>query len=291
MLTPKPIIMPVLMIILLVWACQKNIEDGQPPFEKIPASFSVSNNVKEASGIAGSKINPGYLWAQEDGGSPPQVLLLKKDGTVVKSVFINGAVNDDWEDMALSKGPNASLNYIFLADFGDNLLMRNNYTIYRFPEPALAVDTVKTVDKIVFQYPDGSHNAEALLVDHTSKEIYIITKSDNPARIYKLIYPQSITSVNQAVLVGELTFSGVTGSAISVDGKEIIIKTYPALNYFTRSPGQTIEQALKSVSVNLDYQLEPQGEAVAFAADNSGFYTLSEKAFSSVVNLYFYKRK
>ena len=292
MLTSKAFIMPRFMLILLIWACERNVEDPnpKPPFEKIPKSFAVSNSIKEASGIAGSKINPGYLWVHEDGGTPSQVLLLKNDGSLIKSIIINNAVNIDWEDMALSKGPNASLNYLFLADIGDNFLMRTDYSIYRFPEPALSVDTVATVDNIRFQYPGGSHNAEAILIDHVTKDIYIITKADNRSRIYKLPYPQSVTSVNKAVLAGELSLDEVTAAAISGDGNEIIIKTYPALHYFLRTSGQTIEQALKNTQLNLSYQLEPQGEAIGFASDNSGFYTLSEKASSPVVNLYFYKR-
>jgi hypothetical protein len=106
-----------------------------------------------------------------------------------------------------------------------------------------------------------------------------------------LTYPQSTTSINQAEYAGQLDFGGVTGAALSVTGKEIIIKTYLALSYFLKNPGETIEKSLQNRYVNLPYQPEPQGEAVAFAADDSGFYTLSEKGFSSVVNLYFYKRK
>lgn len=280
-----------LIIFFLFCSGQKNVEEVLPPFDTVPRSFPVNTTMKEASGIASSKINPGYIWVHEDSGTPAQISLLKNDGIFLKSIPVQGASNIDWEDMSLSKGPNPSLDYIYLADIGDNLLVRADYTIYRFPEPGLAVDTVQTIDKIRFRYPDGSHNAEAFVVDNVTRDIYLITKSDNPSQIYKLPYPQSVTSLNQAVPAGQLSFGGVTGAAISVDGKEIIIKTYPALNYFVRNPSGKIEEIIKKTPVNLAYQLEPQGEAVAFAADNSGFYTLSEKSFSAFVNLYFYKRK
>jgi hypothetical protein len=268
----------------------KPAQNGMP-FEQAPQSFAVRNSITEASGIASSKINPGYLWVHEDGGNSAQVLLLKKDGTFSKSIPITGAENIDWEDMGLAKGPDAKKDYIYLADIGDNIRLRSSYTIYRFEEPALTANVVKVYDKIRFRYPDGSRDAEAILIDNLSKDIYIVTKSDNPSHLYKITYPQSTTSVNQAILVGKLAFGGVTGAAISIDSKELIIKTYPALNYFSRKQGETIEQALKKPSVTLTYHLEPQGEAVAFASDNSGFYTLSEKGFGSSVKLYFYKRK
>ena len=278
-------------ISMMIGACQRSSENIQPPFETVPRAVSVDNTIKEASGIAGSKINPGYLWVHEDSGTPTQLLLLKDGGTLSKSIFISGADNIDWEDMSLAKGPDPSLNYIYLADVGDNPLNRTEYAVYRFGEPSLATDTVHVFDKIRFQYPDGRHDAEAIMVENTTKDIYILTKSDNPAGIYKLGYPQSTTSINQALSLGRLLFGGVTGAAMSSDGTEIIIKTYPALNYFVRAAGENVEKSLQKTHTSLAYKLEPQGEAVAFAADNSGFYTLSEKAASSVVNLFFYKRK
>jgi hypothetical protein len=298
MYTPKPVVRFGFLLmsgcaLMLACACQKNVEappTPTEPFEKIPKASTVTNNLTEVSGIASSRRHSGYLWVHEDSGTPPQITLLKNDGSHVKSVFINSAINVDWEEMALAKGPNAALDYIYLADIGDNLKARTDCVIYRFPEPALDTDTVQTVERIPFRYPDGMHDAEAILVDDQTKDIYILTKSDNPSNIYKLPYPQSTSATNQAVSVGQLGYGGVTASAISVDGKEIIVKTYTALSYFLRAGGESIEQSLKKAPVNLTYQLEPQGEAVTFAADNSGFFTLSEKAFSPTVNLYFYKR-
>lgn len=277
-------------LIWLLLSCQKDVVETGPPFATVPAKVGIDVSISEASGLAVSASNPGYLWVHEDSGTPPRLTLLKKDGTVVKSMVVDGADNVDWEDMALSKGPDPSLSYLYLADVGDNFKVRNDYIIYRVPEPMTTASSAAGTDKIRFDYPDGSRDAEAIFVEHQTKSIYIITKSDNPARVYKLPFPQSTTTVNQAVFVGQLGFSSVTGAAMSPDGKEIIIKTYLALNYFNVSAGQTVENAFKKTPESLAYELEPQGEAVAFAADNSGFYTISEKAFSSVVNLCFYKR-
>ena len=124
------------------------------------------------------------------------------------------------------------------------------------------------------------------LVDPASKDIYIFSKNDNPSRIYRLAYPYGTT--NTATYVSNLTYSGVVSAALS--GNEIIIKTYSSLYYYKRSSGQSIEQVLQTTPVLLKYTLEPQGEALSFANDGSGFFTLSEKGFASFVNLYFYKR-
>jgi len=254
-------------------------------FDSIPISKTINPIINEISGIADSKVNEGYLWGQEDSGNPPQLHLINHNGTVAKKIYIKGVVNRDWEDMSLSG------NYIFIAETGDNSLAYSEYSFYKFPEPLSTIDTVKNVDNIRFKYADGPHDAEAFLVDPVSKDIYIITKRDNPSKIFKLAYPYSLTSVNTATEVGTLPYTGVVSAAISADGKEIIVKMYPAVFYYKRANGETIEQALQKTYTTLPYKMEAQGEAVSFATDNSGFYTLSEKGFGGSVSLYFYKRK
>lgn len=270
-------------------SCQKEqaapaVTNDVVAYDSVPAIKPILPIINETSGIADSKINSGYLWAHEDSGNPPLLYLVKHDGNVLKSIYIKGATNRDWEDMAMAG------NDIFIANIGDNNKAYTDYTIYQFAEPSSSVDTVKTFTTIKFKYPDGAHDAEAFLVDPQSKHIYIITKSDNPSNIYKLSFPYS-TGTNTLSLVGKLTYSGVVSAALSPSGKEMIVKTYLGLNQYMRTANETIEQALQKTGKTLPYTLEPQGEAVTFASDNSGYFTMSEKGFSSKVNLYFYKKK
>jgi hypothetical protein len=251
----------------------------------MPVVKQVGPIINEASGIADSKTNPGYLWVEEDSGNPPQLYLLGHDGKVLKTIYIKGAVNRDWEDLALVN------DTIYVADIGDNNLGFPDYTIYQFAEPSASTDTVASFSAIHFTYPDGAHDAEALLIDPVTKDIYIITKRDAFSKIYKLSFPYSTTSVDTVSLVGALNYNNVVSAAFAPDGREIIIKTYLALYYYTRSQNETIEQVLGKSYTILPYTPEPQGEAVTFANDNSGFFTLSEKGFATTVNLYFYSRE
>lgn len=253
-------------------------------FDSIPVSHPVIPVINEGSGIADSKINPGNIWVEEDSNNPPQIILLKYDGTVVKKVFIEGAVNRDWEDMSLYD------DTIYVADIGDNNRVYKSYSFYIFPEPSSITDTVKNIKTVSFMYPDGSHDAEAFLIDRKSHDIYIITKRDNPSRIYKLSYPY-LTTINKVTLVGKLNYTGVVSAAASNDEKEMIVKTYFGLNYYRRKNGQSIIACLMQSARSLPYIIEPQGEAVCFAQNSSGFFTLSEKGMASFVKLYFYSRK
>jgi hypothetical protein len=287
--------LPVFLSMIVHLGCHKKTEpqESTPEFSPIPLSNSVTPGlIDEASGIADSKANPGYLWVEQDSGNPNDIALLSQTGQLLKKINIRSATNRDWEDIALGNGPNPGTSYLYIADIGDNNKANPQCSVYRFPEPMATVDTVTAYDELKFNYPDGSHDAEAILTDNNSKDIYIITKTDIASRIYKFPYPQSTSSVTTVTYVGSLSFSGATSAASSASGDELLIKTYTTLSYWKRNTNETIENALKRAPVLLNHQVEPQGEAVCFKNDNSGFYTLSERPYLiSGVSLNFYQRK
>jgi hypothetical protein len=201
------------------------------------------------------------------------------------------ATNRDWEDMVTASGPEAGKSYVYIGDIGDNNSAHSNYTIYRFYEPSANIKQVNEFDRIQFRYPDGSHDAEAFLVDNNTLDIYIITKRENRSRLYKLPYPQSLTEITEAEFAGEFPFGSVVSAALSSDGKEVIVKTYTQLFHYIKEVGEPIPALLTKTAKAIGYQLEPQGEAVCFAGDVSGFYTLSEEAMNITPQLFFYKKK
>ena len=276
----------VFLLSIISTSCQR--ETAPPPtvdkplFDSIPVVVPVQPIINEASGIADSKANTGYLWVEEDSGNPTQLFLLKYNGTWQKKVFISGVTNRDWEDMTISG------NNIYIGEIGDNNAAYTDYAFYTFPEPAMTVDTVRNVETIRFRYPDGAHDAEAFVVEPSTGAIYIITKRDAPSRIYKLTPPFSAFNVAEAV--GQLPYNGVTSAALSPDAKELVVKTYTALYYYKVNAGEKIEAALQKTYSSLPYIIEPQGEAVCFRNDNSGYFTLSELGLSAKQQLYFYKR-
>ena len=275
--------------------CQKETATDTTllPFKETPdTSFIIPGIIDEASGIADSKKNPGLLWVQEDSGNPPELALLSYNGIIQKKIYLKGSQNRDWEDIAIGSGPDPGENYIYIAEIGDNNAVYPDYALYRFIEPPQTTDTVYAWDKITFQYPDGSHDAEAIIIDNDTKDIYIIAKRDSLSRIYKLTSPQSTAVVNAAIYAGEMKISGVCSAAISPDGKELLAKNYTNVYYWKRNNGESIVSALERMPVTLGYFPEPQGEALCFKNDNSAFYTLSEKPFfAAFVSLNLYKRQ
>lgn len=262
-------------------------------FSSEPTSTAVAaGQIDEASGMADSRSQPGNLWIEQDSGSPAELALLGYDGKIKGKISIPNSTNRDWEEMAIGPGPTDGTNYLYIGDIGDNNGQYPTCQIYRLPEPSSLQASISKVERINFRYPDGPRDAEAMFVDPATKDIYIISKREEKVRLYSLPYPQNINEVTVAKAYGEIPVTFVTGAAISPDGSEILVRTYTQLYYWKRDSGQSIADALQfGNSRQLVVRAEPQGEAVCFDKDNKGFFTISERANASSINLYYYARK
>ena len=285
--------------LLVTTSCKLEISNGTAQFASDPTTAPVTpGQIDEASGIADSRTQPGNLWIEQDSDSPAELALLGYDGKVKGKISIPNTVNRDWEELTIGPGPQDGTNYIYIGDIGDNNAQNSMCQIYRLPEPASLQTPVTQVERINFRYPDGARDAEAMFVDPQTKDIYIISKREEKVHLYRLAYPQNINEVTVAESFGELpSFGGglanyVTAAAVSPDGSEILVRTYARLYYWKRSAGQSVADVLqRGSSRQLVTRLEPQGEAVCFDKDAKGFFTISEIASASSVNLYYYARK
>lgn len=265
---------------------------GQPQLMGI----MTDSDLTEASGLAPSQRNPGYLWTEEDSGNPNQIQLLRRDGSVAARYTIEGATNRDWEDIVVGPGPKPGESYIYLADIGDNRLRYPEKIIYRFPEPSITgqalpyTGLVAQAEAIRLTLPDGPQNAEAMLLDPSTRDLFILSKSDH-SKLYQAPYPQSLTQTTPMTCLLAIPFEKVTSAGISPDNRGILIRTYSQLFYYPRRTGESIPDALKRTPQRLPLANEPQGEAVGWAIDGSGYYTTSEKPDNSPQVIYWYPRK
>jgi hypothetical protein len=300
-----------LVIICGFSACNKIkkdiIPDILPQFETGKNNGEIDNQeIDEASGIVASRNFAGNFWVHNDSGDKNRLFLINNLGKYQGAINIAGVQNRDWEDIAISKFPDNE-NYIFVADIGDNeASYKNEYFIYKFKEPKLipnknTVGNVDNIETIKFKYTDGPRDAETLLIDHKTKDLYIITKREARIRLYRIAAPQSTSSINIASFVTELPIggsiagvpTGATGGDISYTNNEIIIKSYFQIYYWKLAQNETILQALsRPFDKLLPYNPEPQGEGICFDATDTNYYTIGEAGESkNIVNLYFYKRK
>jgi len=279
--------------ILLVATCAP--EKGLDPtftVETIPQRVAVEpGQIDEASGIADSQTMDGYLWVEEDSGNPSQLNLLSHAGKLIGRVPVPGVMNRDWEDMAIGPGPQSGVSYLYIADIGDNAGSNTESYIYRLAEPTSLTTMVSSVDRIAFRYADGPHDAETLLLDPLTRDLWIVTKAADKARLYQLAYPQTTASVSTATFRGEVPLGLVTSGTISPDGTNIVLKTYVGISYWRRSTKEGLDAVLTTQQPrSLPYLIEPQGEATGFDKAGNGFFTLSERGNAASVTLNYYKR-
>ena len=262
-----------------------------------------NSKIDEASGISSSKNNPDLVWMHNDSGDLAKVYGVGLDGTYLGAIRLKGAIARDWEDMCIGPGPEDDTDYLYIGDIGDNFSKFKKKRIHRFEEPIVNSNQdspfnikIKDFDTIVFTYPDGNRDAEALMVDPNTKDLYILSKRESSVSIYRLPYPQSTSKVIEAEKLGNFTVSPdksyrrsdqITAADISRDGSKIIIKTYYDI-IMLNNLNNSVASAFSSEQIKLDYTPVRGGEAVCWRWDQSGYYTISEQTDDSPVHLYFY---
>ena len=306
-------------LIFLMLACEKPAPTPTPPpvvvestYENVQDRGLLENaQLDEASGLAASRKNPGYLWSHNDSGDKNRIFLFDTYGKGKYEFTIQGAENRDWEDMAVVKESDGSAT-IYVAHFGDNNSVYRSYAIYWIKEPVIsastpALNTISQVNKVTFTVSDGSRDMECLLVDQQSKDLFIISKRETQKQLYKIAaaimvagtttkaeFIQKLDNISQPFSNAALVIQGfyITAGSVSPDNTEILVKNYLEIYYWKRKEGETIPQALARQAKTVPYQMEPQGEGITFAEDGGGYYTISESADgASPVHLFFYKKK
>jgi hypothetical protein len=246
--------------------------------------------INEPSGIVASRKNPGIFWVHNDSGDLPNLYAIRTDGQVVGTFRIKKAENRDWEDIAIGPGPLKGIDYIYIGDIGDNKASYSSVKIYRIEEPNVATDGkiskkeshIGPADTIELVYPDGPKDAETLLVDPLSGDIYIITKGKSTSLVYMAPYPQTVGSKTTLEFVAEIPMSKATGGDVSPDGTSVIVRASKAAGLWKRPPGQKLWMAFIEQPVWIDLADETQGEAICFDAQGNGFYTISEMKHPSI---------
>ena len=202
-----------------------------------------------------------------------------------------GAPAGDWEDIAIGTNPDGG-NYLYLGDIGDNNANRPFVTVYRTSEPlSTASASIPATDYATAQllYPGGARNAESLFVDPLTDDLFIITKGSTsqifsaPASAFD--EPET-TLTSQGVLGSPL--STATAADISPDGRHILVRSKTVAYLFERQIGQSVADALHGVGIPFTLGVEPQGEAIGWATDGTGFYTASESDDNPTAPIHYY---
>jgi hypothetical protein len=245
-------------------------------------SYEVTyREIREVSGLVASIENKNKLWVHNDGSRTLRLYLLSRDGILERRFRFKDVRTEDFEDIAVRSEGDRS--FLYIGDIGDNYGRREAVRILRLREPKLT-DSIRDikVDSVFLTYPDGSRDAEAMLVDPVTGQLYIISKRDDNPHVYKAKLQFGTRDTIPMSLVGKLSLTGtgvlgwVTAADISPDGTQVLLRSYGNVFYWKRKRGELLEEMFKREPEALSHTSEIQGEAIGFSRNGEGFYTISE---------------
>jgi len=254
-----------------------------------------SKALDESSGLVASRSMPRKYWTHNDSGDGPFIYLISEQGELFGVWRVTGAQAIDWEDISIGPGPQVGKSYLYVADIGDNDSVRKEIVVYRVAEPAqdngnsskAKPQVTETAEAIRLRYPDGSHDAEALLVDPATGEMYIVTKIPlGRPSVYEAAAPFSdvITLKRLNELRIPNPFGGViTGGSVSPDGKRVALCDYfQAYELALPATSTRFADIWKEPIVSFNFGKREQGESIAYRLDGQALLGTSEGKGSAI---------
>lgn len=258
-------------------------------------------DLDEASGLA---VSPsGVVWSHNDSGDTARLFALDSTGRHLATYLLTGVKATDWEDLAVGPLGGGGGQVLYVGDIGDNYRHRPEIVVYRVVEPKVAPATppatlpLTGADALRLRYPDGPRDAETLMVDPHSGDLYVVSKElSGRSALFRAAAPHAPGKVRTLERVLDLTFgsgnlaavkfTAATAGDIAPDGAGILLRTYLDVLYFSRKSGETVATAMARAPCAAPLRIDGLGEAVAFEAKGGGYYTLAEGAGPT---LYYYK--
>jgi hypothetical protein len=240
--------------------------------------------ITESSGLAAAGDR---LYTVNDGGSRLQVFVLDTSAVgggsapVCRVVRTISAAIDPYDVEDLARSADGTL---WLADLGDNDHSRRTVAIELLSESGAG-------RLFRFSYPDGPHDAEALLLDRSGRP-FIVTKQPlgnsgvyTPAGTPSTSRPTPLRRVAGLQLTPTGTPGGpvgtvgqllVTGGAVSPDGTRIVLRTYTDAYVWRAEDGDVAGALATGRPVRFPLPPTAQGEAVTFTPDGRNLLTSTE---------------
>jgi hypothetical protein len=235
------------------------------------------HGLEELSGLVASRVEPDVFWVHEDSGNAPVLTAIDGSGaTLSRHELPDGFV--DFEDLAAAVDPETGAPTLFLGDIGDNGHSRDEIVVWVAEEPHPGVDGPLSPMPMVLTYPGGARNAETLLVDPVTFDLYVVTKGD-AAEVYTKRAPHDAEGPFELEDLGSPPSLALlaTGGDVSPDGSRVVVRDYgETARLWFRDGYLPLESAFDAEPCALPIHAEQQGEAIGFVP--GGVVTVSEGA-------------
>ena len=236
---------------------------GDDGLVRSEVAFSFTDErIDESSGLVARGRT---FWTVNDSGDEAVVYAVDgRTGDTTGTTSYAGEEPDDVE--ALAPGPGGTL---WVGDIGDNNRDRSTVAVHRVGADGSAA-------RFELAYPDGPHDAEALLVHPRTGRVLVVSKVPLlGGTVYAAPRRLEQGSVHRMAAVSRVR-GIVTDGAFLPDGRHVVLRTYGSAAVYTY-PG--FEQV-----ADLELPDQDQGEAVAVDPGGEVFLS-SEGALSDVLRV------
>jgi hypothetical protein len=201
---------------------------------------------------------------------------MRENGSIAAAFPLQGIARDP-EDVAV--GPCSaedSTPCVYVADIGDNLGTHAYGQLFRVREPQHLRAGRLAVERLTFRYPDGAHDAEAILVDPRTAEVFVVTKSlFSLGDVYRLgrLEPGRVARAERVLgLVAPDGFDALTTAASAhPSGTRVLLRTYRSAWEFVATEARSIADVLRATPRPAPVPRQRQGEAISYTADGQGY--------------------
>jgi hypothetical protein len=270
---------PALLLALGLLTLDLAVLPAAPAAAEEPAAPSVRCQVTDPrlAELSGLVDVGDRMLAMVDGGDEIAVYVLDAACQVLD---VTTAALDPYDPEDLGVGADGT---VWFADTGDNNATRATVALI-----ALRPDGGTALYRLT--YPDGPHDAEALLLAPDGTP-YVVTKEVlGASHVYRPAAPLVDGGTVPMTDVGTVAFTLtgtpggpvgragqllVTGGAVARDGSRIALRTYTDA-YVWPLAGSDVPAALAAEPVRMALPDAPQGEAVSFTADGSALLVAGE---------------
>lgn len=184
--------------------------------------------IKETSGLARSTYKRKVLFLHNDSGDKARFFAVSRKCNTRAVFTVNGVKALDWEDMA--PGPDHTL---WFGDIGDNGEKRASITVVRVKEPREIRDRSVKSTSYELAYPDGAHNAEAMMIRPKSGRLYVITKNLVAGAIYRAPAVLDPNNVNVMTRIADAP-GGLSGADFARKGGRFVLRGYKSVFIYSK---------------------------------------------------------